>query len=102
MDEGSAGPSLHPIRERIPSAVFFLQRLCVLPRGGISPSAAEQTALEATQGQMDGLLSHLPCKCYLEEVVSVGEGLKIFPRLDAGVARHTQDSQGRNLVLAFM
>ena len=30
-------------------------------------------ALEATQGQMVGLLSQLPYKCHLEEVVSVGD-----------------------------
>ena len=28
--------------------------------------------LEATQGQIDGLFSQLPYKCYLEEVASVG------------------------------
>ena len=30
-------------------------------------------ALEATQGQMDGLFSRLPYKCHLEEVASVGD-----------------------------
>jgi len=30
------------------------------------------TALEATQGQMDDFFSQLPYKCYLEEVASVG------------------------------
>ena len=29
------------------------------------------TALEATQGQMDGFCSQLPYKCHLEEVASV-------------------------------
>jgi len=29
------------------------------------------TALEATQGQMDGFFSQLPYRCYLEEVASV-------------------------------
>jgi len=31
------------------------------------------SALEATQGQMDGFLGQLPYKCYLEEVASVGD-----------------------------
>ena len=31
------------------------------------------TALEATQGQMDGFFSQLPYKCHLEEVASVGD-----------------------------
>ena len=31
------------------------------------------SALEATQERIDGCLSHLPYKCHLEEVVSVGE-----------------------------
>ena len=30
-------------------------------------------ALETTQGQMDGFSYHLPYKCHLEEVVSVGD-----------------------------
>ena len=32
---------------------------------------ARDATLEATQGQMDGFLSELPYKCYLEEVASV-------------------------------
>ena len=31
------------------------------------------SALEATQGQMDGFFSQLPYKCHLEEVASVGD-----------------------------
>ena len=31
------------------------------------------SALEATQGQMDGFFSQLPYKCNLEEVASVGD-----------------------------
>ena len=31
------------------------------------------TALEATQGQMDGFLSQLSYECHLEEVASVGD-----------------------------
>ena len=40
------------------------------------------TAPEATQGQMDSFFSQLPYKCYLEEVASVGDGLKVFSQLD--------------------
>ena len=43
-------------------------------------------ALEATQGQMDGIFSLLPCKCHLEEVASVGFCLKICPQLGSRVA----------------
>ena len=35
--------------------------------------------LETTQRQMDGLLSQPPYKCYLPEVASVGDCLKICP-----------------------
>jgi len=31
------------------------------------------TALEATQGQMDGFFSQLTYKCHLEELASVGD-----------------------------
>ena len=36
-----------------------------------SRDAERFTALEATQGQMDGLSSQRPYKCHLEEVASV-------------------------------
>ena len=32
-----------------------------------------KATLETTQGQIDGLLSQLPFKCYLPEVASVGD-----------------------------
>ena len=43
--------------------------------GVISPVSGLEwvAALEATQGQMDGLFSQLPYKCHLEEVASVGD-----------------------------
>ena len=34
---------------------------------------SQTTALEATQGQMDGFFSQLPYKCHLEEVASGGD-----------------------------
>jgi hypothetical protein len=47
---------------------------------GTNPSNLERgraetrrTALEATQGHMDGFFGQLPYKCHLEEVVSVGD-----------------------------
>ena len=43
------------------------------------------SALEATQGQMDGFFSQLQYKCHLEEVASVGDRLKICPQLDSRV-----------------
>ena len=39
-----------------------------------SPSTGSlASALEATQGQMDGFFSQLPYKCHLNEVASVGD-----------------------------
>ena len=32
-----------------------------------------KSALEATQGQMDGFVSQLPYNCHIEEVASVGD-----------------------------
>ena len=43
------------------------------PAGRGAGRQGQGTALEATQGQMDGLFSQLPYKCHLEEVASVGE-----------------------------
>jgi len=37
------------------------------------PSHLIETALEATQGQIDSFFSQLPYKSYLEEVASVGD-----------------------------
>jgi len=39
------------------------------------------SALEATQGQIDGFCSQLPYKCHQNRVASVGDSLKIFPRV---------------------
>ena len=44
------------------------------------------TALEARQGGNDGSLSQLPCKCYLEEVASLGDRLKICPWVTSRVS----------------
>ena len=44
------------------------------------------SALEATQGQMDGFFSRPPYKCHFEEVASVGDLLSICPQLDSRVA----------------
>ena len=43
------------------------------------------TALEATQGRMDGFFRQLPYKCYLEDVASVGDRLEFCPELDSRV-----------------
>ena len=47
------------------------------------------TALETTQGQIDGFRSQLPFKCYLPEVASVGDLLKICPWVASRVGRRT-------------
>jgi len=39
---------------------------------GFQRKKRRNAALEATQGQLDGLCSQLPYKCHLEEVASVG------------------------------
>ena len=44
-----------------------------------------QAALEATQGQINGFFSHLPYKCYLEEMASMGDWFKICPQLESRV-----------------
>ena len=49
------------------------------------PPNCTQAALEATQGQIDGIFSQLPYKCHLEEVASVGDWLKMCPGLDSRV-----------------
>ena len=46
---------------------------------GENKSDCDRADLEATQGQNDSLFSQLPYKCYLEEVASVGDWLKICP-----------------------
>ena len=56
-----------------------------LEPSGVTWSASLQlsgSALEATQGQMNGFLSQIPYKCRLEEVASMGDYLKICPQLD--------------------
>ena len=47
-------------------------------------------ALEEIQGQMDSILSHLPYKCYLEEVASMGDWLKIPPWVASRLGSLTQ------------
>ena len=41
----------------------------------------QDTTLVTTQGRIDGFFSQLPFKCYLPEVVSVGDWLKIWCRV---------------------
>ena len=43
------------------------------------------SALEATQGQMAGFVSQLPCKFHLEEVASAEDWVKICPQFDSRV-----------------
>ena len=41
-------------------------------QGGVPP-CIPYAALEATQGQIDGFFSKLPCKCHQNRVASVGD-----------------------------
>jgi len=55
-----------------PDVIIFLGDLIDGARR--SPSHSHfRAALEATQGQIDGVFSQLPYKCYLEEVAFVGD-----------------------------
>ena len=47
------------------------QRSIIFARTALRSIAASNT-METTQGQINGFLSQLPFKCYLPEVVSVG------------------------------
>ena len=47
-----------------------------------------RSALEATQGQMDGFSSQLVYQYHLEEVASVGNALEICPQLICRLAHH--------------
>ena len=73
------------------------------PGGGerpLSQTSGERfllySALEATKGSNDSCSSQLPYKCYLEEVASVGDRLKICPwaafRVDIDVIEVIDDS----------
>ena len=53
---------------------------------GPKESQRREAALEATQGQMNGVSSQLPYKCHLEEVASVGDCLQICPQIDYRVS----------------
>ena len=48
-------------------------RLCSEIPSGASQDNSKDVTLETTQGQKDAFLSRLPFKCYLPEVVSVGD-----------------------------
>ena len=67
------------ITQSYPAGVGLPQRpdLLALPPvrdGACHPGNPNpETALEATQGQMDGFFSQFPYQCYLEEVASVGD-----------------------------
>ena len=43
------------------------------------PTSIFMTTLETTQGQIDHLFTQLPFRCYLTEVASAGDRLKICP-----------------------
>ena len=51
------------------------------------PPSLSLSTLETTQGQIDGFFSQLLFKCYLPEVASVGDSLKICPWVASRVGR---------------
>ena len=51
----------------------LLDEVCDPARLGGGGVCWLHTALEVTQGGNDGCLSQFPCKCYFEEVASVGD-----------------------------
>ena len=55
-------------------------------RGASVPKGAQSgpAVLEATPGQMDGLFSQLPFKCYLPEVECMEDGLSLDCAVEAG------------------
>ena len=55
-------------------------------RSCTAPPCVGRTALEATQGQMDGFFRQRPHKYHPEEEASVGDRLKICSQLDSKVA----------------
>ena len=52
----------HPVTEELTRVKEYMQKL----------KAVVGTALEATQGQMDGFFSQLPYRCHQNRVASVG------------------------------
>ena len=66
-----------------------LPKSSVVPAGFQTPSSDLYggAALEATQGQNDSFFSQLPYKCYLEEVASVRDWLKIRPWVTSRVGK---------------
>ena len=52
------------------------------------------STLKKTQGQIDGFFSQLPFKCYLPEVASVGDRLKICPRVASRVVSGAKTGRG--------
>ena len=69
----------------------YSERTCSLDLSALKLEAVRAacppalSTLEATQGQQDGFFSQLPYKCYLADVVFVGNRLQINPQLDSRV-----------------
>ena len=55
-----------------------------------------EAVLEATKGQMDGFLSRLVCKRYLEEEASVGGDVRFALNSTPGWCKHAVSGQMRS------
>jgi hypothetical protein len=60
-----------------------------------APQLCSLPTLETTQEQTDGYVSQLPFKCYLSEVASVGDLLKLYPWVASRVAARRDSLLGR-------
>ena len=76
--EASTHPPLtrfkvHPLNPQVAYDRCVVDKLGGFLETLLTTAACSITALEATQGQMDGFFGQLPNKCHLEEVASVGD-----------------------------
>ena len=71
-------PKMAPITRQSEAGITPRRAFC---GGGIADT------LDTTPGQIDGFFSQLPLKCYLPELASVGDLLKICPWVASGEKR---------------
>ena len=96
MTLGKSGASRHPLsgefgtHERVKARFWFWRSVKSPEHHSSCPSV-----MQVTQWQMDGFFGQFPYKCHLEEVASVGDGLKICPELDSRMALLGSGQRGR-------
>ena len=84
------------------------RHVCVSAAGFLSAEPVsghlEARALRpgATQGQMDSFFSQLLYKCYLEEITSVGDWLKICPWVTSRVAGMERELSGGEIFFTLV